>query len=214
MIFFKKKEMRFRHKDILAMIKQKKGHFILAGLCMVLISATTSAMGYLLKPVIDQIFVDRNANDLILFPIVVVVVFLVKGLATYGQEYFMNYVAQDIIRQLRNKLYDRIQDLPISFFQKERTGVLMSRITNDVNVIKSMVSNTVTSTLRDTSTIIGLSCVIFYMNWRLALISFIILPIAYFPVFELGRRVRKVSTGCQEAMGDMSAIPARNPCRQ
>ncbi|MCP4747100.1 MAG: ABC transporter ATP-binding protein [Desulfobacteraceae bacterium] len=188
------------------MIKSKKSHFFMAGLSMLLISVSTSAMGYLLKPVIDKIFVERNGQGLILFPIAVIVVFFTKSLATYGQEYFMNSVAQDIIRLLRNKLYDKIQDLPLSFFQKERTGVLMSRITNDVNVLRNMVSTAVTSSLRDTSTIIGLASVIIYMNWRLALIAFVVLPVAFFPVFELGRRVRRVSTGCQEAIGDLSAF--------
>lgn len=188
------------------MIGENKSRFIMAGICMLLISACTSAMGYLLKPVIDKIFVNRDAQGLMLFPLLVIVVFLVKSLGTYGQDYFMNYVAQDIIRRLRNKLYDRIQDLPLAFFLNERTGVLMSRITSDVNVLRSMVSTAVTGTLRDTSTIIGLACIIIYMNWRLALIAFVVLPVAFLPVVRLGRKVRRVSTGCQVAMGDMSAF--------
>lgn len=193
-------------RNILGMIKENKTRFFMAGVCMLLIAASTSTMGYLLKPVINRIFVKQDTRGLVLFPILVIAVFLIKGLATYGQEYFLNFIAQDIIRGLRNKLYNRIQDLPLAFFQKEQTGTLMSRITNDVNVIKSMVSTTVTSSLRDSATIIGLAGVIIYMNWRLALIAFVILPVAYFPVFELGRRVRRVSTGCQEAMGGLNAF--------
>ncbi|MFZ5766884.1 MAG: ABC transporter ATP-binding protein [Thermodesulfobacteriota bacterium] len=178
----------------------------MAGFCMLLVSATTSAMGYLLKPVIDKIFVNRDTTGLMLFPLLVIVIAVVRGVATYGQEYYLNYVAQDIIRRLRNDLYDHIQGLSLAFFQSEHTGALMSRITNDVNVIKTMVSTTITSALRDTSTIIGLAMVILYMNWRLAIIAFLILPIAYFPVFELGRRVRRISTVCHEAMADLSAF--------
>ena len=199
-------KLKQRQRNILGMIKDNKGRFFMAGVCMLLIAASTSTMGYLLKPVINRIFVNRDTTGLILFPVIVIVVFLIKGLATYGQEYFLNFVAQDIIRRLRNQLYNRIQDLPLSFFQKEQTGTLMSRITNDVNVIKSMVSTTVTSSMRDSATIIGLAGVIIYMNWRLAIIAFVVLPVAYFPVFELGRRVRRVSTGCQEAMGELNAF--------
>jgi subfamily B ATP-binding cassette protein MsbA len=131
---------------------------------------------------------------------------LIKGVGSYGQEYFMNYVGEDIIRRLRNRLYDRIQDLPLAFFQKERTGTLMSRITNDVNILKAMVSSAVTGSLRDASTIIGLTAVIFYQNWRMAIIAFIVLPAAFWPVFFLGRKVRRVSTGCQQAMAEMNAF--------
>ena len=205
MSFFKSK-LRHRHKDLLAMIMMNKSRFIMAGACMLLISACTSAMGYLLKPVIDQIFVNRDARGLAVIPLLVIGVFLLKSMGTYGQDYFMNYVAQDIIRRLRDKLYDRIQALPLAFFLSERTGVLMSRITSDVNVLRSMVSTAVTGTLRDTSTIFGLAGIIVYMNWRLALIAFVVLPVAFVPVFKLGRKVRRVSTGCQVAMGDMSAF--------
>jgi subfamily B ATP-binding cassette protein MsbA len=171
-----------------------------------MVSGATTAMGYLIKPVIDDIFVNRDTAGLVILPLVVIVVFLVNGLGRYGQEYFMNYVGEDIIRRLRNQLYDRIQDLSLAFFQKERTGTLMSRITNDVNILKSMVSTAVTSSMRDMATIVGLTVVIFYQNWRMAIIAFFILPVAFWPIFILGRKVRRVSTGYQEAMADLSAF--------
>jgi subfamily B ATP-binding cassette protein MsbA len=82
----------------------------------------------------------------------------------------------------------------------------MSRVTNDVNIIKAMVSVAVTGSLRDCFTIIGLTFVIFYQIWQLALIAFIVLPVAFYPILIFGRKVRKVSTGCQEAMADMSSF--------
>lgn len=195
-----------RHRRILALIKKNSGRLFLAALSSLMISAATTAMGYMIKPVIDDIFVNRDTAGLIVLPLLVIAVFLVNGLGRYGQEYFMNYVGEDIIRRLRNQLYDRIQDLSLAFFQKERTGTLMSRITNDVNILKSMVSTAVTSSLRDVATIVGLTAVIFYQNWRMAIIAFFILPVAFWPIFILGRKVRRVSTGCQEAMADLSAF--------
>jgi ATP-binding cassette, subfamily B, bacterial MsbA len=206
MLRFIKSKLRPRHKDLLAMIRKNTTRFVIAGVSMLLIAGSTAVMGYLLKPVIDEIFVHRDADRLLVFPLIVLTVFMIKSLGTYGQEYFMNYVSQDIIRQLRDKLYDKIQDLPLAFFQQERTGVLMSRITSDVNILKSMVSTSVTSALRDTATILGLAVVIITMNWRLALIAFVVLPVAFIPVFLLGRKVRRVSTGVQQSMGEMSAF--------
>lgn len=198
--------LRDRHRRILALVKKNSGRLMLAAGCSLMVSAATTAMGYLIKPVIDDIFVNQDTAGLVWLPIAVVAVFLVKGAGSYGQEYFMNYVGEDIIRRLRNQLYDRIQDLPLAFFQRERTGTLMSRITNDVNILKSMVSTTVTGFLRDASTIVGLTAVIFYQNWRMAILAFVVMPLAFWPVFILGRKVRRVSTGCQEAMADMSTF--------
>ncbi|PID39116.1 MAG: ABC transporter permease [Proteobacteria bacterium] len=206
MEFLFKFTLEERHRQVLSLIRKNSGRLILAALSSLMISTATTAMGYLIKPVIDEIFVNRDAAGLIIMPLVVICVFLINGLGRYGQEYFMNYVGEDIIRRLRNRLYDRIQDLSLAFFQRERTGTLMSRITNDVNILKSMVSTAVTSSLRDIATIVGLTAVIFYQNWRMAIIAFFILPVAFWPIFILGRKVRRVSTGCQEAMADMNAF--------
>ncbi len=175
-------------------------------LCMLVMAAATSATAFLVKPVLDDIFFNKNTAMLKLIPFVVIVIYLLRGFGMYGQEYLMNYVGQGIIRRLRNMLYDHIQDLPLSFFHKEKTGVLMSRITNDVNIIKTMVSTAVTSVIRDCFTIIGLVCVIFYRDWQLALYAMIILPVAFLPIIKFGRRVRRVSTGCQESMADLNAF--------
>ncbi|MDA8138406.1 MAG: lipid A export permease/ATP-binding protein MsbA [Desulfobacteraceae bacterium] len=199
-------KIRERHRHITRLIKANTGRLLIAALCSLMISGATTAMGYLIKPVIDDIFVKKDTAGLLILPLAVVAIFLIKGLGSYGQEYFMNYVGEDIIRQLRNRLYDRIQDLSLAFFQKERTGVLMSRITNDVNALKTMVSTAVTGTMRDLASILGLTVVIFYQNWRLAIIAFFILPVAFLPIFKLGRRVRRVSTGCQEAMAELNAF--------
>jgi subfamily B ATP-binding cassette protein MsbA len=188
------------------MVMQNRNRLIVAGMCGLLMSAATTTMGYLIKPVIDDIFIQKKATGLVLFPLLVIGVFLVKGLGRYGQEYYLSYVGEDIIRRLRNQLYHCIQDLPLAFFQRERTGGLMSRITSDVNILKSMVARTATGTLSDLSAIVGLTVVIFYQNWRMAILAFIILPLAFFPVFELGRRVRKVRTGCQEAMAELNSF--------
>jgi ATP-binding cassette, subfamily B, bacterial MsbA len=203
---FPKIKLKQRHHKILGLIKENRGRLILAAVSSLLISGATSVMGYIIKPVIDNIFVEKDLTGLILFPLFVIAVFLFKGLGSYGQEYFMSFVGEDIIRRLRNQLYSRIQDLPLAFFQKERTGVLMSRITNDVNILRSMVSTAVTGTMRDAASIVGLTFVIFWQNWKMALIATCVLPIAFFPVFELGRRVRKVSTGCQEAAAELNAF--------
>ncbi|OGP61165.1 MAG: ABC transporter permease [Deltaproteobacteria bacterium RBG_13_49_15] len=198
--------IRDRHKRLLSLIREHGYRLFAAMGCMLVIAASTAVSAYLVKPVLDDIFFSKNLAMLKIIPPVVILIYFLRGLGHYGHEYLMNHVGQSIIKRLRDSLYVHIQDLPISFFQKEKTGALMSRLTNDVNIIKSMVSTAFTSTLRDCFTIIGLTVVIFYRDWKLALYAVIVLPIAFFPIVEFGRRVRRVSTGCQEAMADLSSF--------
>jgi subfamily B ATP-binding cassette protein MsbA len=201
-----KLKLRNRHKRLLSLIKENKFRLFLAMVCMLVIAAASSATAFLVKPVLDDIFFNKDTTMLKIIPLAVVLIYLLRGLGMYGQDYLMNYVGENIIRDLRNDLYNRIQDLPIAFFQKEQTGVLMSRITNDVNIIKAMVSTAVTGSLKDSFTILGLTFVIFYRDWKMALFAFVVLPVAFFPVVEFGRRVRRISTGWQEAMADLNSF--------
>ena len=201
-----KLKLKNRHKHLLSLVKENKLRLFLAMVCMLVIAIATSATAFLVKPVLDDIFFNKDTQMLIIIPIVVILIYFLRGLGNYGQEYLMNYVGEGIIRNLRNDLYDRIQDLSLAFFHKEKTGVLMSRITNDVNIIKAMVSTAVTGSLKDSFTIVGLTLVIFYRDWKMALFAFLVLPLAFFPLVEFGRRVRRVSTGCQESMADLSSF--------
>ncbi len=194
-----------RHRRLLLLIKDQWFRLLLAMICMLVIAGARSAIPFLIKPVVDDIFINKDVGMLKLIRLAVIAIFLMLGFAIYFQEYHMNYVGQNIIRRLRNLLYDRIQDLPISFFQREKTGVLMSRVTNDVNIIKNMVSSAVTGSLRDFFAVIGLTFVIFYRDWKMALIALVILPLAFFPIVVLGRKVRGVTTHTQEAMGDLTS---------
>ncbi|MCJ7540377.1 MAG: ABC transporter ATP-binding protein/permease [Desulfobacterales bacterium] len=201
-----KLKLKNRHKRLLALIKKNKFRLFLAMACMLVIAVASSATAFLVKPVLDDIFFNKDTTMLKIIPLVVVLIYFLRGLGMYGQDYLMNYVGENVIKDLRNDLYNRIQDLPIAFFHKEKTGVLMSRITNDVNIIKAMVSTAVTGSLKDSFTIVGLTFVIFYRDWKMALIAFVVLPIAFFPVVEFGRRVRRISTGWQEAMADLNSF--------
>lgn len=199
-------KLKDRHKRLLSLIRENKFRLFLAMACMLVIAVASSATAFLVKPVLDDIFFNKDTTMLKIIPVVVVLIYFLRGLGMYGQDYLMNYVGENVIKDLRNDLYSRIQDLPIAFFHKEKTGVLMSRITNDVNIIKAMVSTAVTGSLKDSFSIVGLTFVIFYRDWKMALIAFVVLPVAFFPVVEFGRRVRRISTGWQEAMADLNSF--------
>ena len=206
MIRTKKIKIESRHREILALVGKNRFRLLLAMICMLVEAGGVSLTAYLMKPVVDHILVNSDLRMLNLVPVVIVAVYLVRAFAIYWGDYLMTYVGQDIIRRLRNRLYEKIQDLPLSFFHKETTGALMSRIINDVNFIRDMVSSTITGSLRDLFTIVGLIVVLISQIWYLALFALLVLPAAFFPIVVFGRKVRRTSTGCQEEMADISAF--------
>lgn len=195
-----------RERRVVALIKGNWLKLFCAMVCMMVVAATTAATAFLVKNMLDDIFVDQNERMLKLLPLGVGFIFFMRGVALFFKEYLMDYVGQGIIKRLRDNLYNKILDLPIRFFQKEETGVLMSRITNDVNIVKGMVSTAVTGGIEHFFTLIGLIIVIFYRDWKMALYAFTILPFAFWGIVAIGRRIRRVSTGCQEAMAELSSF--------
>ncbi len=198
------KKITEREKALLKLIASHWKKLIAAVICMMIVAAATSISAYLVKPMLDDIFINKDKTKLLLLPGAAVLIFFLKGMGAYGQQYLMKYVGEAIIMEFRNSLYEKIIDMPMAFFHKEKIGTLMSRITNDVNIVKGMVSTAVTSFTRDFFTVLGLTGVIFYMDWKLAIGAFLVLPAAFYPIFIFGRRVRKFSTGCQEAMADLN----------
>lgn len=203
---FKLPQLTARHLELLQIVKNSWFKLLLAAICSAVVAGMTSYSAYLVKPVVEDIFEQKDADRLLLIPLLVVAVFLVKGLAAYVSYFLYNLVGQDIIRRLRNRLFDHIQDLPLAFFQKEKTGDLMSRITNDVTIISGMFTSAVTGAIRDIFQIAGLLFVTFYQIPKLAVYAFAILPLAAFPIFYFGRKVRRVRLGAQEAMAELNAF--------
>ncbi|MBW2336114.1 MAG: ABC transporter ATP-binding protein [Deltaproteobacteria bacterium] len=199
-------ELTRRNKEILSLIKDSRVRLFVSAVCSAMVAAMTAATAYLVKPAVEKIFEQKDSQMLVLIPVVIVAVFAIKGIAAYGSGYLLSYVGQDIIRRMRNRLYNHIQDLPLAFFQREKTGDLMSRITNDVAIISSMFSSAVTGSIRDGFTIIGLMAVTFLQIPELAVFTFIIFPIAGYPLFYFGRKIRRVRRGVQEAWADLNAF--------
>jgi subfamily B ATP-binding cassette protein MsbA len=174
--------------------------------CMLGVAACTAASAYLVKPVLDDIFINKKAGMLKVLPLAVLLLFLVKGLCEWGHVYFMSYVGQRVVSQVRQQLYDHLQILSLSFFDRTPTGVLMSRITNDVNLLQAAVSSAITGMLKDCVSVVGLIGVVFYRDWELALVAMVVLPFAFFPIVKFGRMLRRISTKSQQSIGDISVI--------
>jgi len=175
-------------------------------ICMIFVSMATAGVAFLVKPAIDETFINKDMSMLHLIPLAIVLLFLLKGIFDYGQAYLMGYVGQRVVADIRNKLHCHIQTLSLSFLTKTPVGVLMSRVTNDVNLIQSAVSNAVTSILKHAFSIIGLVGVVIYRDWKLAIFSFLVFPLAVIPIVKFGRKLRTVSTQSQKVMGKLTTL--------
>jgi subfamily B ATP-binding cassette protein MsbA len=191
---------------LLAQVRPYWGRLAVAMVLMVLVSASTSGMAFMVKPVMDDIFVAKDRTMLYLVPLVVIVLYVVKGGCSYGQSYLMQYVGQRIITPYRIDLYAHLQKLSLSYYDRVPTGELMSRITNDVNQIQGAVSSVVTGLLRELFTVIGLIVVLFWRDWFLAIFAVGVFPICAIPLVKFGRRLRKISHRSQETMADVSVL--------
>ena len=154
-------------RRVLALVKLQWPRLVLAMLCMMMIALLTPAKAYLVKPVVDDIFVNQDMRMLKFIPFAIIAIYVLEAVFLFGQSYIMNYVGHSLIKRLRDRLYSHLQMLPLSFFHKRETGVLMARITNDVTIIKGMVSNAAAGMVKDSFSIIGLLCLIFYLELSL-----------------------------------------------
>ena len=193
-------------KRLLALAKPHAIRFFFAMICMIIVGALTSALPLLVKPILDDIFLGKNPEALKWIPFAVIGIFFFKGAANYVQTILMSYIGLRIVANLRNQLYEQIQKQSLSFFTQHPTGLLMSRITNDVNSIQSTTSEAVTSLIKDTVTIIALVCVLFYTDWKLAFIALIVFPATIYPISRFGKKIRKVTTSTQITMGTLSSL--------
>ncbi len=183
-----------------------RGKLIIAMVGMVIVAGFNAAQAYMVKPLLDEIFVNKDKVLLNILPLALLALFLVKGIFYFIYSYLLEWVGQCVIRDLRNALYAHLNRLSLSFFHNTPTGELISRIINDVTMLQGAVSHALIRVLRDFFSVVGLLSVIFIMDWRLALMSMIILPLAAAPIIIFGKKFRQVSTSYQKSIGEATNI--------
>jgi subfamily B ATP-binding cassette protein MsbA len=217
------------YRRLLEFVKPYWFKLILAVICMIAVSFLTAATAWLFKPVVDGVFfkregmssltippfvkhiivhlhlegflLQRGMEMLRFLPIILILLYLLKGIFNYGQAYFMNFVGLRIIADVREKLYNHLQTLSLSFFTRTPTGIIISRITNDVTLIQGAVSSTTAGVFKDIFTFFGLVAVAFLQSWKLAIIAYIIFPLAIIPIRTFGKKMRKFARKGQQRLG-------------
>ena len=174
--------------------------------CMAIAAASTAAMAKYMEPFFNQMLTERNTDQLYWAAGIVFAIFLVKGVATFGQQVSMNWVGQRVIADVQGRLYHHIINADLAYFHDSPTGELISRFTNDVGRLRYAVSDALTGVGLHMFTLVFLVAVMFYQDWILASVTFFVFPVAILPIVRIGRRMRKISSESQAELGRFTSF--------
>jgi subfamily B ATP-binding cassette protein MsbA len=183
-----------------------RGRLVAALSAMLAYGLASACLAYLIKPIFDNVLPNRSHFGLVATAIVVV--YLVKGLGSFASQYLMTDIGQRVVRDLRDRLFGHVLGQSAGFFARHSTGQLMSRITNDVTQVQQAVSETVGDLLRESLALFGYAGLLFYYDWRLAIVVMTGAPLVVYPLVKLGQRVRRTTRRSQEQLEQISHIAA------
>lgn len=186
-------------------IKRYTKHLAFAICCMIVAAAATAANAWLMQPALDYIFIEKNRDMLMLIPAAVMAVAMVNAVASYGQTLLMRFIGQRIVADLQIQLFGHLMKSDLAFFHDQSAGRLISRFTNDIQLMRAATSNVLTTIAKELLTMLFLLGVMFYQSVELSLLSLAVFPIAFFPVIKLGKRMRKVADRTQNDLGDFTS---------
>ncbi len=196
------------NKEILARVYQAlepyRSKLIISMVAMMGVALCTGAQTYMVKDLLDKIFIEQNKFYLYSLTIIVVFIFGIKGLFYYTYHFLLERVGLSVIKDFRARIFEHIHIQPLSFFHNYPTGTLISRVVSDVTLMQQAVSSALVGILRDFFSVVVLMGVVFFLNWKLALFCFLILPVAAFPIIKFSKIFRRLSTKAQEETAQVS----------
>ncbi|MBL8832681.1 MAG: ATP-binding cassette domain-containing protein [Rhodospirillales bacterium] len=178
----------------------------LATVCMVLAAAAAAVNAWLMEPVLDKVFVERNETMLYLIPLAVIAAALVKGGANYGQGVLLNVVGQRIISDLQIRLFALAVRADLAFFNENASSRLSIRLTHDVGLMRQAITQALVGISKDALTVVFLVALMFYQDWQMAIAAFVVFPVAILPIVKLGKRIRKTTTSIQDTIGTLMTV--------
>ena len=179
---------------------------IFALLMMVISAAATGLHAWLVRPALDEVLIKGNKEMLFLIPIAIIIVTLVKGIATYTHSYQMSKVAHSIIAKLQTQMFEKLMYLNLKFYNDSKSGNLISRLINDTYYLRHAIVKSVTGVIKDVLVIIFLLGNMFYQSWTLTLFAFFAFPLALWPIRKIGKSIRKITNTIQSEIAVFSNV--------
>jgi subfamily B ATP-binding cassette protein MsbA len=180
--------------------------FLVAILGMAVASATEAGFAWLMKPMIDGGFVKNDLGSIHYVPLLIVAIFLARGLFGFAASYAMSLVGRNVVQQIRNELFAHMVNLPSRFFDSHSSGLLVSKLIYDVEQVMAAATKAFTSVVKDTLSLTALLALMLYRNWKLTLLFMLIAPLIAFSVRAISRRFRATSRAIQASMGDITHV--------
>ena len=194
------------YRRLLSYISPYKGQFLIAVLGMALYAATDASFAALVKPLLDENFVNRDPQWMLWTPILLLLVFLARSVGGFLSTYFMAIVGRGVIKDVRSQMFSRLVQLPTSYFDKSSSGHILSKFTFDTEQVATATTKAVIVIIQDTLTIIALMSWMFYLNWKLSLLFITTAPVIAILVAYVSKRFRRLSKRIQSSMGDTAHI--------
>lgn len=177
-----------------------------AGICTIIAAGGTAYLPFVIKDMVDQVLSEKNITMLNWIVLSIIVVFVIRGIAYYGQSYLMNYVGQRVIIDIRKAVFEKLQRLSMSFYDKHKTGTIMSYVTNDVSALQSAMVDNVVEMITETVILVASIVMMIYLDWKLFLVTFATFPVVLFFIDSFGKRIRKSGSRIQEAAADITSV--------
>ena len=179
---------------------------ICAAICTAIAAGGTAYLPWIIKDMVDQVLKEKNTEMLNYIVISIIVVFIIRGIAFYGQSSLMNYVGQRVIIDIRKAVFEKLQRLSLDFYDKNKTGTIMSYVTNDVNALQSAMVENVVEMVTESVILIASIVMMIYLDWRLFLVTFSTFPVVLLFIDQFGKRIRKSGSRIQEASADITSV--------
>lgn len=193
-------------KAFLPALMPYKTRLTVAAVSMILVSGFEASQVYLIKEVTDEIFIRKDRLMLNLLPLILLGIIVGKALFYYVYATSLQHAGHGVVRDLRSKIYQHLQRLPLSYFHESRTGDLISRLITDTAHVQEAVSHSLIGILKDSAAVIFLAAMGFYLEWKLATMCLVFLPLAFFPIIRFGRMHRRLSRQVQETTAEVSHL--------
>lgn len=180
--------------------------FFISVVCLGISASTDAGFAWIMKPMLDGSFVNRDPDIIRWVPFGLLAIFLIRGLANFLSSYGMARVGRNIIRDMRQQMFAHLMRLPATFYDRNATGKLTSKLIYDVEQVAQAATGAVTIIVRDTFSILGLLGLMFYTSWKLSLVFIVIGPLITLIVVAVSKRFRQISTRIQTSMGDVTQL--------
>lgn len=194
------------YKRLILFIKPYWKRLLLAIVCIIMSAAANLYVPWIIKDMIDKVLMERDMVLLNLIAVGIVVVFFFRGIFFYGQSYLVSYIAQRVIIDVREKLYVKFQKLQLAYYEKKQTGTIMSYITNDVAALQAALVDSLIELVTESSILVGSLVMMFYLDWKLSLVTLIVVPLIGQAMKIFGRKLKKSGSLIQERTAEITSL--------